>query len=539
MSESTKRSFVQGAAVLGAAGIICKIIGALFRVPLGNILSESGMAYYQVAYPIYTTLLMISSAGIPAAISKMVSERVAVDDYRNAHYVYQVSYRMLLLIGLCSMTLLMALSYPIAAGIGMAESYPTLLAIAPSLFFVSVISAYRGYFQGLQMMTPTAISQLIEQIVKLIAGFGLAAAMVGMGELWGAVGAVIGVTLSELVSMAYLFITYGRRSRDIRRQIRSSPRVKSFETQKEVAKKLLTIAVPITIGASIMPLVNLIDTAMVTNVLKAIGYGAEQARSRYGLLTGYVAPIINVPSVLSTALQVSLVPAISALMTRRRADAVRHTAQQGLKLAIIIGLPCAVGLFILAGPITAMLYRTLEYDSIVLATTLMQVMSIATFLLIMIQTATGIIQGIGRPRIPVRNLAIGAGLKVITTFVLMRYTGLNIVGAPIGTCICYATAAGLNIYYLFYHIGLSVNVGDFLLRPLACTAVMGLSVFGVYMLLSGFIGNSISTLLSVVIGVAIYAVMVMVIGAIKPEDARILPGGAKLDSLMRNLGLWR
>ena len=537
----SKKSFVKGAAILGIAGLICKVIGAVFRIPLAGILGTNGMAYYQVAYPIYTTLLVVSSAGLPSAISKMVSERVAVGDYRNAHYTFQVAFRVLALIGLVTGVIMLAGSKLFSLLQGIPDAFLSIVAISPSLFFVSVLSAYRGYFQGLQIMTPTAISQIIEQVGKLAAGITLARLMMTQGPLMGAVGALLGVTISELVALVYMLVLYNRRKGEIKYLIRTSPRVNRFEAKQSVRRKLLTIAIPITIGASIMPLVQLIDNAMVVNILKGIGYSQMMAENKFALLTGYVAPIINMPAILSTALQMSLVPAISAAIASHKKSEVRQTAGVGMKLAVLIGMPCAVGLFVLGGPVLALLYRALtqNFADISTAASIMSVMSIALLFLTMIQTCTGIIQGIGHPSVPVRNLAIGAVVKVVISFILLRNPDINVLGAPIGTVACYAVAAILNVVYIVRHMQIHFSILDFIIRPGLATLGMGLVTYGSYLFLIGHVSNIIACAVSILLAVVVYAVLILVLKALRPEDAKLLPGGSKLDYMMRRIGIWR
>lgn len=537
-----RKSFVGGAAILGVSGIICKVIGAAFRIPLNNVLGTEGMANYQVAYPLYAALLVVSSSGIPTAISKMVSAKAATGDYRNAHYVFQVAFRMLTLIGIGTTILMLLGASPIASITGVPEAWPTLVAIAPSLFFVSILSAYRGYFQGLQMMTPTAISQLIEQVGKLVVGLMLARAWSAEGNMvMGAAGALVGVTVSELTAMLFLIILYNFNKGSIKYQIRTSPRVNKFDTRKEVINKLLKLAVPVTIGACIMPLVNLIDNAMVINSLKSIGFSQTIAKEKFALLTSFVAPIINMPAVISVALQMSLVPAISSAVAARKGRQAVKTATVGVKLAILIGMPCAVGLFIMGGPVLSLLYRNLgnNYDNLKLATDIMRIMSIGLVFLTLIQTVTGILQGLGRAMIPVRNLAIGAVVKVVASFFLLRNHELNILGAPISTVLCYLTAMLLNMYYLLANLGIEFSFGDYIVRPGLATAGMGGTAYGVYMFLSSRAGIAASAAGAILAAVVVYLLLVLLLGALRPEDAELLPGGRKLDGLMRRLGLWR
>lgn len=537
----TKKSFISGAAILGISGLICKIIGAFYRIPLANMIGTNGMAYYHVAYPIYTTLLVVSSAGLPSAISKMVSSHVALGDYRNAHNTFQVAFKILTIIGIILTLLLVVFSKTITSAMGIPEAYPSLLIIAPSLLLVSIISAYRGYFQGLQIMTPTAVSQLIEQIIKLAVGFSLALAWIKHGPLMGAVGALVGVTVSELVSLLALIFVFNRRKRSLKKMIRTSPRTK-IDPQKTVIQKLITYAIPLTIGASLMPLVQLIDNMMVVNILQGVlNYHPEIAKAKFGLLTAYVSPIINMPAILSTALQISLVPAISSAVAAQDRGQVNRTFVTGIRVSLLLGLPCSVGLFILGGPVIALLYRNVAGNLSELTTTveIMRASAVGFIFLTLSQTTSGILQGMGSVMIPVRNFAVGAVIKVIVTFILMRIPEINIIGAPIGTTVCYAVAAVLNIIYLKGKIKKPVGFVNISLRSMAATVVMGVFTYFSYMWISSRFSNTISTSVSILISIVIYVLFTFAFRSVRPEDMQFMPGGAKIDYILRRLKIWR
>jgi stage V sporulation protein B len=535
-----KNSFAKGAAILAGAGIICKILGAVYRIPLAGIIGTTGIAYYQIAYPIYSALLVVSSAGIPTAISKLVAERAAMGDYRNAHYIFQVAFKMLLVIGI-STSLIMFLGAGMISSLqGIPEASATIRVIAPSLLFVSIISAYRGYFQGLQQMTPTATSQVIEQVAKLVVGVVCAKLLSVNGPLAGAVGAVLGVTGSELCAMIYMNILYNVKKKEIKYQIRTSPRVKKFEQHRTVVNRLLRIAVPITIGASIMPIVMLIDNGMVVNILKSLGFSQEVAAGHFGILTGYVTPVVNMPGILSLSMQMSLVPAIANAIALRNRRQAQQNASIGLKLAVLIGMPCSVGLFLLGEPIIGVLYSSLRgTEELLIAGQMMKVLSIGLFFMTLVQTSNGILQGMGRPNIPVISMLCGGIVKIIVSFILLRIPEINILGAPIGTVCCFITAASFNVIYVFRHLRLQFNFVDMLLRPAAATAAMGVVAYFAYRMIGMKMSYTFGTLLSIGLAGIVYVGMVLLVRALQPADAKLLPGGSKLDYYMRRMGIWR
>ncbi|MDD5017940.1 MAG: polysaccharide biosynthesis protein [Eubacteriales bacterium] len=554
MSKGQK-SFVKGAAILGAAGLVVKLIGAIFRIPLTNIIGWEGMANYQVAYPLYAALVVISTAGLPAAISRMVSERVTVGDFKGAHKVFQTAFKVLLIIGIVSTIILLSISGLIANATGIPSAKLSLMMIAPALLFVALLSAYRGYFQGLQEMVPTAATQIIEQIVKLGAGLYLASLWIDKGVEYGAAGALLGVSISEICALVLVIGLYNRKKKDLKENRRKHGSRALLSPDKSTAKELLRIAVPITLGACIMPIVGLLDTLIVTNTMATINYSAYNLLSpidSFGVLTGSVNPLINMPAVLSLALCMSLVPAISEAKTRKDAASVGTRSAMGFKLAILIGLPCAVGMYLLAQPIITLLYSSrlssggLSAEEIAvikeglrIGAELLRTLSIGVLFLTMLQTMTGILQGAGKQHIPLINLGIGAVVKVVLSIALIRIPSLNINGAAIGTAACYGIAALLNIAAVIKYTKPNIKAGSGLLMPVISTAVMGAAVYFIYNAASASLGNTKSTLICIAAAIIIYVLMLFITGSLQKEDMAFIPGGGKVTRLMNKLRFWR
>ena len=335
----SKKSFIKGATILAVAGLAAKFIGAMFRIPMTNLIGSVGMSYYQMAYPIYSFLLIISTAGVPTAISKLVAENIALRNYSTAHKVFRLSIRLMLVIGLTTFLVFSAGSKLIARMVGSAKAYYSILAIAPSLVFVTLISAFRGYFQGMQDMTPTAASQIVEQAGKLVLGLWLASRYIPRGPEYGAAAAVVGVTLSEGAALVLLMGMYQGKRKKILESIRQTPKVRHSESYQSLLTRLIRIAFPITIGASIMPLMNMADAMIVVNRLKQVGFQVEKAQSLYGLLTGCANPLINFPAVLTVSLAMSLVPAISESYAGRDARGVAQKIYTGTRLTLLAGIP--------------------------------------------------------------------------------------------------------------------------------------------------------------------------------------------------------
>ncbi|HHY81189.1 MAG TPA: polysaccharide biosynthesis protein [Clostridiales bacterium] len=535
----TRKSFIKGAAILAAAGLISKFIGALFRIPMMNLIGSTGMSYYQMAYPIYSFLLIVSTAGIPTAISKLVAENIALRNYRDAHKVFQLSVRLMLIIGLSTFSLFSAGSRLTAKIMGAEEAYYSILAIAPSLVFVTLISSFRGYFQGMQYMTPTALSQIIEQTGKLVLGLWFASLFIDRGPEYGAAAAVVGVTLSEGAALALLMGMYQKKKKEIIYNIQHSPRPRTSVSNRSILSRLIIISFPITIGASIMPLVNVADSLIVVNRLVQIGFSESQAKSLYGVLTGGANPLINFPAVLTIALAMSLVPAISESYASRDQKGIAQKTSTGIRLTLLLGLPAAAGMAVLSRPICALLYSSLPESEITVTGEILAILSVGVIFLTMVQTLTAILQGLNKMTVPVGNLAIGALFKVVVTYILVGNPGINVRGAAFGTVVCYGVAAVLDLAAVVRYARTPVPFMEFIVKPVIAVSVMSLSVYFANGFFSTVLSASKATLLSIVVGVVVYAIVLLAAGAIKKQDLELMPGGRKLGRLLLKLKLVR
>jgi stage V sporulation protein B len=528
MAKSEKKSFVKGAVILGAAGLICKVIGAFFRIPLYNMLGD-GMQYYEAVYPYYSTLLVISSAGLPTAISRMVAERTALGDAVGAKRIFRKSQLLLLGIGLVTMALMYFGADFLArttVGEGAALSFR---AMSPALLIVSMMCAYRGYLQGLQQMTGTAMSQLAEQVGKLSIGLYLAAKWMPRGLEYGAMGAIAGVTISELLALIVVGAFYMFRKR------KELPAVDAEEHPREkgIIRGLLAIAIPVTIGASIMPIMGIADATLIKNTLISIGFSEAEASMRYVALRSNVTNIVNMPAVLTIALAMSLVPAISSARTARDQKTIHVVSAMGIKLAMFIGLPCAVGLFVLAAPVIDFLY-SIDAERLAIASTLMRTMAVAIVFLSLVQTLTGILQGVGKQHVPVINLFIGGVVKVVLMIVLVRNPNIEIQGAAFSTAACYTVTGILDAIYLIRYTRLKLHVLDTFIKPLVSALIMGGAAYFSYgFILSKIDSNTVATLGAILVAVVVYLFFILWMRMFSQEDLALIPGGHILGKLQR------
>jgi stage V sporulation protein B len=540
-SGMSKRTFMQGAVILAAAGVIIKALGAVFKIPLGNMIGDTGMGYYQTAYTIYVMFLVLSNSGIPVAISRMVSERVAVGQPWEAYRVFRISFILLLFIGLASSlfcffkTDVLLRYFP-----NMEDAAHSIRAIAPALFIVPLMAAYRGYFQGRQNMRPTANSQVLEQFFRVVAGLGIALHMLPRGNALAAAGAAAGTAIGAaagLLTVAVIYACGGGRRGAARAEAAARRRsaARPPEPVHGILLRICLIAVPITIGAAVMPVMNFLDLVILSNRLPDLGWAAEEIRGSYGQLAGFVNPLINLPQILTQAVAMSIVPAVAAAHKQNDLAFLRHNIQLGLRTAILIGLPCALGMMTLSEQIMLLLYPAAA-DAARSAAPFLFILGFGIIFLSGVQTLTGVLQGVGRQMIPVRNLFIGAAAKIVVTWNLIAIPAVNVKGAAIGTVTAYILAAILNLLAVRRHTGARFDLRLTYLRPALAALVMSAVAFAAYgalRLLTG--GNALPTVIAVALGALAYAAMLFLFGAVTEEELLLLPGGRRLAGAVRTL----
>ena len=476
------KSFLYGAMVLGAGGILAKFLGVLYRIPLSNIIGAEGIGLYQMVFPFYTLLLTISSAGLPAAISKMVAEALAQNDRKGAEKVFKAAVVSLSVLGVIATLLVFALHKVVAKLQGNSAAALSYVGIAPALFFVALVSAFRGFFQGRQNMLPTALSQLTEQIVKIAFGIVFAKMLLPYGTAYAALGALLGVSVSEAFAAAQLWIQYlvykkkERKHRyipeadchgdgvhaDGERQACAAPSPCDTVTiptapRPSVVRRLFAISIPITLGAIILPVTQLIDSALVINILKGGGFSERISTILYGLMTGHVMSLINMPVVLSVAVAAAVMPGIAASNIKGNKPAVEKKTGSALRTAVILAVPCVVIMCVFSRQIIGLLYgRSLRNDPVLEAETaarLLSATSLSIVYIAVVQVITAALQAVGKTYVPVINLGIGSAIKIVLNLVLISSPRLHIYGAAISTCACYAVAALLDMAALRKYVG--------------------------------------------------------------------------------------
>jgi stage V sporulation protein B len=531
----SRDTFIKGALILTIAGIIVKIIGAVNRILLSRLLGGEGIGLYQLAYPIYLLALSISSAGIPVAISILVAEKVALHDHRGANRVFRLSLVVLSVLGVLFTVLLWFGAEWLIDWrfIRDPRAYYAILALAPSIFFVTILSSYRGYFQGLQMMVPTAISQIAEQLLRVGTMIVLAYALLPKGIEYAAAGATFGAAPGAVFGLLVLIYYYYRQRPAVKEQMRLQT-VESQESSGRIIYRIVQLAIPVSLASIMVPIVANIDLLIVPARLEAAGYTTEQATELYGYLTGMAISLINLPTILTASLAASLVPAISEAFTLGNRVSIINRTSTAMRLTVLICFPSFVGMWLLATPISQMLYGTPH------AGTSIAILSLGVVFLGIHQTTTGVLQGLGRTGIPVKNLVISAVIKIVLSYILTAIPGLGIKGAAWATVADFFFAAILNMYWVGKLIGFTIDLKE-TFKALIAVAIMGVVVicsydYGMQLLAS----NTSSTIIAICTGAASYGIALLLLGGVKSSDLIMMPAiGPKVVDVLKKLGLLR
>ena len=514
----SKEKFLKGALILTVAGIIVKLIGSVNRIFLSRLLGGEGIGLYQMAYPIYLLALSVSSAGIPVAISILVAEKVALQDYRGANRVFRISLSVLTVTGLLFSVLLY-----FGAGwlienhyVRDSRAYYAIAALAPAIFFVTILSSYRGYFQGMQMMLPTGFSQIAEQLIRVVTMVAFAYFLLPYGLEYAAAGASFGAGPGAVAGLLVLIYFYWKYRGEFRSKVENQP-ILMQEPSTSIITRLFKLALPVSLANIMLPIVSNIDLLIVPPRLEVAGYTVEQATELFGYLTGMAVPLVNMATILTASLAASLVPSISEAHTLGDKAAIYDRTSTALRIANLITIPAFVGMWLLATPISTMLYATPK------AGIPIAISALGIFLLGIHQVTTGVLQGLGRTAIPVVNMAISAGVKVALSWTLTAMPSLGIIGASWATIADFGVAAVLNMFFVYRYVGFALDIKD-TLKTSAAAAVMGLVSLGLYELLFGRgIGNTLSTLVAISVGGGVYALLLLLLGSIGEREIMKVP----------------
>lgn len=514
-----QQSTAKGFAVLSAAGMIVKIISLLYVPFLTQIIGPEGYGIYVAAYQMFLFAYVLTNSGIPIAISKLVSELVAQDNYKDAIKAFKIARALLLIMGLSISALLLTVAKPMVTVTGNPRTYLAVVALSPTIFITSVMSAYRGFFQGMGNMTPTAISQIGEQIINTIFSLVFASMLIGKSLELGVLGGTVGTTLGALIACIYLIITYEKSRSSRIPKDKLQVKVKRL-SNKTLFKRLLHYSIPITLSVGLQNAGTLVDLANIKNRLGAAGFGESEADVKYGLL-GQFNTLIHVPITLISALSAAALPGISGAAAVGDRKTIQEKINYVFKVCFMIAMPAAVGLAVLSKPIYHLLfprssegYYLLTYGSVVV------------ILMAAVQIQTTILQSLGRLYAAMLSMLLGIVVKIIINYMLVGRPEINILGAVFGNIICFIIPLIINTYTLRRALKMKIRLMRHMLKPAVSSLLMGAAVYIVYFILdnvfmnmrASYLFNAFSIVLEVLIGVLVYVYSLVVTGAVTQKD---------------------
>lgn len=578
MSEKKKQGYLQGAFILAMATIIVKIIGAFFKMPLSNLLGGVGGSYFTAAYTIFNIIYSLAVAGFPVAISKMVSENMVLGRYKDVKKVLRVS----LVIFSISATICFFIMF-FGAGtfshmIKLDGAKRSIMALSPAIIFTCVMAAYRGYYQGLQNMYPTAISQVIEALTKL--GFGILFSYatqkyaVGVyeqtGKVFGTVienyndamieistysaaAAILGITVSTLMGLIFIYLRHLFVGDKItKQQLQNSPKAKSA---KITAYKMLSIAIPICLGAIAVNITTFIDTVSVMSRLeKAMAENSqlilsmfdglipkdlpvsEVASYLYGSYSMFSVSIFNLVPALTATIGISALPMVSAAFAKRNRSEIKTGVDSVLRVTAMIAIPAGIGISFMAEPITQLLYyeRPMEAQ---IAAMLLRTLGVSAILVALTATLNSMLQAIGKVTVPVKLMIFGGIIKLAINYIFVAIPSLNIIAVTWGTLACYTFLVVMSMFILYKNIRSKFDFVSVILKPSFCGILCGLSAWVSYDFINKFWQSKLVLFISIIIGGLIYAISMILVKGIQKSDVLFLPKGEKIAKVLEKYSI--
>lgn len=546
VKKNGDKSFLVQGSVLAVAGVITKIIGAVYRVPLVNILGDKGMGYYGVAFQIYAIALTLTSYSLPLAVSKLVSARNAVGQYRNAHKVFRIALTFAFTVGGSAALLIFFGADFIASNImKMSLSAYALRVLAPCILIVAVLGVFRGFFQGNKSMIPTAFSQVLEQIVNAAvsimgAYFLLKIAKAAKkGEDYSlamaAVGGTLGTVAGAAFALLFLMFVFAAYQRVMKRQWRRD-HTRKRESYEHIFRALLFTIAPVLLSSTVYNLSGVLDNAMFGTIMSAQGHAESDYAGLLGILSGKYDTIINVPLAFSNALGASLVPSLVATAKSGNKRQVNSKISLFVRFNMMIAIPSAVGLLVLAKPILDLIFFTENND---VAAKMMQIGAVSVIFYCLSTVTNAVHQGLDNMMVPVRSASISLVVHIVSLFIMMVMFKWGIYGVVVSKIVFSATASMLNSHALRQKVGYIQEQKKTFLIPLLASAIMGVLSLGTYHLFRMLIGSKPATLVAMLIAVAVYGAGLVLLGGISEEEMLEMPKGRLLVKVCRKVHLFR
>lgn len=531
MAKSKEQNYLHGAAILTAGVIIMKILGAIYKIPIKNMIGDDGYALFLSAYNVYSLFLTLATAGLPVALSRMISEARTNGRTLQARRTFSVAWTTFFTLGLICSLIMFIFPEQLANGLNNPDTALSIRVLAPSVLLVCLISAYRGYCQGHENMIPTTVGQVIEVLVKVIVGLALAWYIMRQGadKSSASAGAIFGVTVGSAACLAYMVIYKKRNYSD---DAVASPDIP--DDSAKILKDLVRIGIPIALGSIVLSLINLLDSSLCMGRLQdAAGFTYSEAKVLYGVY-GAAQTLFNVPAAFITPLTISVVPAIAGFIVNRNYEEASKVAEDSLRISTAIALPMAIGLSVMAYPIMNVVYP----DSHESGSMLLCLLGIASFFVCFSLMTTAILQAQGKEKLTMFSIIAGGVVKIVINWFLVAIPDVNIMGAPIGTIGCYVTMCVMNLIFMCTGNALKPNIGRIFARPVLAGAIMGVLTYAVYFVATKFIPGgrlamALCLCIAVMAAVLVYLVAIIRLRAITADDMKLIPKGEKIAKLLK------
>ena len=532
--KSYGKQFFSGVAVLALSTVIVKVIGLLYKIPMMAYLGAEGMGYFNSAYEIYSLFFVVATTGIPVAISILVSENKAQKRIKNIKKIFKVSIFTLGFLGIVGTVLMGIFHKEFASLINNDAASLSILAISPTVLLICLSSAIRGYFQGNQTMIPTAVSQVIEALGKLLLGLGFAILAINRGYSMPKVAAfaVLGLTIGVAISLLYLILyklLYTRRSS-------ASDINSSIDSNYKIIKQLLYIAIPITFSSTILSLTKVIDMTMILRRLNDIGYTQSAANEIYGAYSTMAVSIYNLPATLVSAIALPLVPMLASAIESSDRIKEKSVIASSFKLTSLISFPTALGISVFSKPILSLLFSS-QTEEIEYVAPLLSLLGISIFLSSMITITNAILQAYKQVNKPIISMICGVLLKLVLAFILIGIPGINIYGAPISTFFSTVVIVAMNLYFIVKNTGKISTVSKMFIKPFLSAFLSVMAGVALYMFMFAF-HNSKVLILAVIIFVAlVYVISIIKLNVIDREEILMLPKGEAIYKILTKIHL--
>lgn len=525
------RGFVSGVLLLSLSTALVKVIGLAFKIPMLALLGADGMGYFNSAYEIYALLCVIATAGLPTALSMLISSARARGEGERIRRIFGSALSLFSVIGATGSVLMALLSKKLAEAIGNPDARLCIIAIAPTLLIICIASAIRGYAQGFEYMSPTALSQLMEAAGKLAFGVIFAKIALARGLALPAVAAcaVSGIGVGAAISLVYLLAAMG--SGKIKRQLKDCTAECSIRIKSSL-RELVSVALPITLGSAVIGLTRIIDMTEIMRGLQSIGVSAEESNRIYGSYTTLALPVFSLVPSLIAPISMALVPGLSASLARNDAEGERRVTESSLRYTALLATPASLALALFSRPILNIIFPS-QHEAVELCAPLLSMLGGSVLFSCLITTTNALLQSYRRQSLPIVSMSLGVAVKLVSTYALVRVEDIGVMGAPIGSLLCNITVSYMNLYFLWKHSALRLNAWGTLFKPLfASTFSLGVG-FALYRFLLALTdGMLLPFSAAACSSVILYITVCVTIGCITEEDIRLLPLGARITRII-------